>query len=724
MMLRRLSLCAFAIAFAACTPKQSLTVEIQINRSDLTELEVVIDDSGGKELTRCRIYADLNSAPEDACPFEDADANQFWSGESRPEADPLRFLIYGDLDSVAVSIVVAGYKQGSRVTTASVTAAEFLAESPKSVKIILKAAIEIETFCETDFTTISGTMQGQSNIAMSLLKTESGYDIIYAGTPDLVRFRYNRQSSSESSCIEEVGKKRIGNCAVSPEHLLVGEFFGSDIEKVALICPPTMPGGMGGINPTPLRLRIFDPSSAEDEERKDFPSSIKHLQISPLVLVPQVSENKIEYEPTVLYAETASAAAPTLSILRGLKTSTAVTRTHTFQDLSPVVRCQKGQPCNGSNPERCNGNEFVPVLENGCVSCRPANEFDEIPACLEREFLYKQQGSNERLSCLPKSNCLFDAHLSAQLGPISAPFPPLSFAPKDINGQTREGLVIAGYAGGIAYRLTGRGGFQERAIQPSRASLFQPVSITKDGESPVIVADFGTTLKKDLILKIVRLLPDVEQKDILLDLNESSPSQASRRAYAVGTNTSSSSKYVVFGDFYLSRVEGEQFQTNLELHRVFLDAEAVGPGQNMATQAMQFVFPADSPSNGVRGMASVRLGDLDGDPSDTEILVYQPEYGAQIHGFKIVSGEMVSLPGFPIKLENREALSDPRSLSVILADLDSDGRIEIIASDTTKLRIFSLGIGSYNPDNLSWPMERRDRRNSGNYTSARDPNAR
>ena len=177
-MMRRFSLFALVMTLAACTPKQSLTVEIQINRSDLTELEIVIDNVDGQELTRCRIYADTNLTADDACPFEDADSNQSWTGEARSESDPLSFLVYGDLESVAVSIVVAGYKQGSRVTTASVAAAEFLAESPKSVRFVLKATSEIETFCEIDFASLSGGMMAQESVATSLIETVAGYDFL------------------------------------------------------------------------------------------------------------------------------------------------------------------------------------------------------------------------------------------------------------------------------------------------------------------------------------------------------------------------------------------------------------------------------------------------------------------------------------------------------------------------------------------------------------------
>jgi len=115
------------------------------------------------------------------------------------------------------------------------------------------------------------------------------------------------------------------------------------------------------------------------------------------------------------------------------------------------------------------------------------------------------------------------------------------------------------------------------------------------------------------------------------------------------------------------------------------------------------------------GDSSPIIGDIDGD-RDMEILIstdnYRDELYALHHDGSFVSGWPKIIP----KIDSFSGSHWIKRSSPVLADIDSDGDIEIILGDEGFLFVWDLN-GSYNPSCIEWGMFQHDNQHTGTYTS-------
>ena len=725
--MRRIALSILlAASLVGCTSKASLTVEIEVRRSDLTELELVLQKPDGAEVTRCRIYADADTPSSDRCPFENADSQKQWNGEERIQ-ERLNFLVYGDLDVTSVKATVAGFKDGRQMVAAS-GSADFLSESPQTLLLELPGISEVAKSCAKPFDFVSGTSQGTNSFGLSIMKTDEGHDLVYARGPNVHRYRYVKTSSSSENCVSEIKKIDIGKCSMRPQHMVVGPFLDGESELVGLICEAALSGGMNGV-PLPTRLKLVD-FAANEPRQKLFQGSLRSEQLSPLTLVsrlPRSANSDRTYELFVAAVQTATHAPPQISMLRALPNRNVLMEHSRLTQVNPVMNCGPNNvPCREVDIAAlpaCQADEIL-ISEAGCVRCRRAQDFNPMNRCTDDEIYYKELGLTQELTCIPRSECLYEQYLGLLPGSnrFSAPYAPVGFIRTENMQKPQSGMLLAGYPGGFAF-FNSDGEWVEQLTRNREPSLFQPVSLSTDGHPALLAFDYGVDKQFNLSFASVELSMDPEV--VSTQVSVPMPSNTLRgalevRSYAIGSDDDKASNFAIFGGFSLDSTDGGDAVTTLSLRKINLGTTQSGK-REVSYESMSTTFSVDSLTTGIRGTASIRIADFDGDPRDTEILVYQPEYGSQLHGYKIIAGELVPLRGFPIPLEGREALPEERPLVVILADLDSDGQLEIIAGDVTMLRVYSLGVDSYNSEKLYWPMERLDPQNSGAYDSNSAP---
>lgn len=113
----------------------------------------------------------------------------------------------------------------------------------------------------------------------------------------------------------------------------------------------------------------------------------------------------------------------------------------------------------------------------------------------------------------------------------------------------------------------------------------------------------------------------------------------------------------------------------------------------------------------VDGALVVLLADLDGRPG-AEIVAFQPKVGRVF----ALDGQGRAVLGFPLEL----GVPGPET-RVVLADLDADGALELVALSYDRVNVVSLGPGTHHPDATPWPEAFHDGHGSARSTDERDP---
>lgn len=709
----------------ACAPKQQAELRIEIHREGLTAIELELLTSEEQRISRCRIYPAGTANVSDGCVFEDGVDS--WSGETRTADDALSLLVYGDIDTNSITAVVTGFVDGRAVVTDRVDGIVFAAEQTASTRFILPSVTETVETCRVEFSSIAGMTNFQKGPALNLVSSNTGSDLLFAGLGQLNRYRYTKASGNSSNCVvTNVDSKTLpGLCNVRADHLVVGPMsvMQNEIgEYAALVCSPSdnAPGASAG-----PRLHFAEYELDASDSRQlisiNLGPSARLDGLSPLTMGnPTSLSPEGPFEVLAHYAATSSSAAPRLSAIR-LSTSrnSPIEQIHEFESVRPAIQCVEGSPCTDRVPPLCRQGR-LPVLSQGCIECRARNSFmnPDLECTGQNELLFLKDPNGNTLECLPKNECAFEQNFGNQLSNIVAPYPPL-MGRIDGNG-TDIAMLTLGYPGGAGFRRAGTSRTDERPTS-SKTSVFQPVLLDEEEKDSFALQDLALSATRNLRLNLVNLGDAQAQLSrptrifsLLQDLNYP-------KAYAIGKTANEPSAFAAFGEFYLRRATGtSDFETVLTVHVRDLDPARFESTEGSRTATISF---SNSPlTNGVHGIATVLLGNIDADPTDTELIIFQPEFGQQIHAFKFNDSTLEPLAGFPIVLDWRSNLDEPRRLSVVLADLDKNGSIEVIAADKSQLQIFSLGIDSYDKSNLAWPMERRDRQNSSRFSSAQDPN--
>ena len=713
------TLCAI---IAACTPKQRAEINIEVHREGLTSLELLLLTADEQELTRCRVYPSSTTTAPDACPLEDG--TDTWSGERRIGDAALSLLVYGDIESSSISASITGFIGNREVVSARSNPIVFSPEGTTPTRLILPDVTAVHQSCAVEFSNIAGVANFQSGPALNMIPSSTGYDLLFAGAGRLTRYQFDKASNNTSDCsIKDVNTRTLALlCNVRADQLVVGPMSvlsEEPKEYAALLCES------GGMNPNAGVRVIFAEYSAQTSDSDAFISrnlgdSSRLQALSPLVMsdFPSVDDAN-SFDVFAHYASTSTSANPVLRAVKfTLERNAPAEELHQFRQVRPVIQCADGTSCMSRSLPTCRQGRLQ-VLSQGCVQCRARDSFSnpDLVCDSETETLFQRTSSSSELECLPKNQCAYEQNLDGGINRVVAPYPPLFSELAD----NTTGMFTLGYSGGLGFRLSETGGTQERQVI-NKASIFQPSIINEEGMDSLLIQDTGLTATRNMRLTLSNLNTQQNQlsrpariSSLYQDLNYPG-------TYAIGKTAGDASPFAVFGEFYLRRVfETNEFETVLTVFVQDLDSSSFESQIGIRTATIS--FSNASPSNGVHGVATILLGNIDADPSDTELVVYQPEFGRQIHAFKMKESSLEPIEGFPLALTWREVLDEPRALSVLMSDLDKDGALEIVAADKSQLQIFSLGIDSYDRENLSWPMARRDRQNSSRFTTARDPHS-
>jgi|GEM_PF-4440487 len=714
----------FLMIVVACTPKQRAQLSIEVHRAGLTSIELVLFTSDNQEISRCRIYPESATTASDACPFENG--TDAWSGERRMGENALSLLVYGDVSSNSIAALATGFIGDRKVVTASADTIVFSAENTVTTSLLLPDVTVVKKTCSVEFSLIAGMANFQSGPALNLVPSTTGHDLLFAGMGRLTRYKFNGALDNVADCsITDVDTRSLpALCNVRSDHLVVGPMaiMSQDVkEYAALLCEPAAMNSNSGPR---LHLAEYsaDVSSSDSLFSQNLGNSARLAGLSPLVM----GDNSISDEPEDLdllahYARTSTFTAPVLQTVKlSVDRVSPVERLHEFSFVRPLIQCLEANSCTNRVIPPCR-QDRIQVLSQGCVYCKNPNMFTnpDLACADDTETLFQRTPTSDTLECLPKNECSFEQNLGNGINKVVAPYSPLLSRTKDASGAVSAAMLTFGYPGGVGFRVNGTGRTDERNMN-AKVSVFHPSIINEEGKESFVLQDLGLMGTRNMRLSRVnltgqqsRLSRPTRISSLYSDLNYP-------KAYAIGKTDGSSAPFVSFGEFYLRRnLTTNEFETVLTVTMHDLGSPAFESIEGIRTATI--TFSNSSTSNGVHGIATILLGNIDADPSDTELVVYQPEFGRQIHAFKMKESTLEPVVGFPLALPWREALDEPRKLSVLMSDLDRDGALEIVALDKSQLQVFSLGIDSYDAENLAWPMERRDRQNSSRFTAARDP---
>ncbi|MEE2901130.1 MAG: hypothetical protein VYC39_02320 [Myxococcota bacterium] len=712
----------FVIVVAACTPKQRAQLSIEVHRAGLTSIELVLLTSDNQEISRCRIYPESVAGASDACPFENG--TDTWSGERRMGDKALSLLVYGDVSSNSIAASATGFIGDREVVTASADAIVFSAENTVTTSLLLPDVTAVKKACSVEFSVIAGMANFQSGPALNLVPSSTGHDLLFAGTGRLTRYRFNGALEKISDCsITDVDTRSLpALCNVRSDHLVVGPMaiMSQDAkEYAAVLCEPA---GMNANSALRLHLAEYstEVSSSDSLFAQNLGDSASLASLSPLVMGNNSSSDEATtFDLLAHHAVTSTFTAPVLQTVKlSVDRAAPVERVHEFSLARPVIQCPEANPCTNRVIPPCRPDR-IQVLSQGCIYCKNPNMFTnpDLACADDTETLFQRTTTTDTLECLPKAECSFEQNLGNGINKVVAPYPPLFSRAKDSNGAVSSAILTFGYPGGVGVRASGTGRTEERNTN-EKVSVFQPSIINEEGKEPFVLQDLGLAGTRNIRLSRLNLADQQSRLSRPTRISSLYQDLNFPKAYALGKTSGASSPFVSFGEFYLRRnPTTNDFETVLIVSMHDLDSPAFESVIRTAT----ITFSSSSTSNGVHGVATILLGNIDADPSDTELVVYQPEFGRQIHAFKMNGSTLEPVVGFPLALPWREVLDEPRKLSVLMSDLDKDGALEIVALDKSQLQVFSLGIDSYDPENLAWPMERRDRQNSSRFTTARDP---